>query len=454
MNAVWDRRQVDRFVHTMHLRHPGSVKVYTCILQRFHRFVGNHATGEPPSQATIRAWLDARRREWPVSLVHHRARLVDRFLEWLVASGTIPTNPFAEWRRQYGQRTTASIVWALLSPHADAALEALRPLPRYGSAFGELLRAHVAQMQALGYCYQTEAEQLLRFDRFLQGRADLVGAPLPVVIQTWADARAGVHHAWEAHACGRVISTALHRLDPTTPILPVDPDIARQVRQQHRQPYICSADDIRRILLAARTLPSPKAPLRQGSVYLMVVLALCAGLRLGELARLTLADVHLDDGTIEIRGTKFFKSRRLPLAPTVLEALRAYLEARQKAGASMQGSAGLFWHPQRRGRYSRVMIGYLLVQVLRRTGLKPAKGKAGPRVHDLRHAFVVHRMLTWYHEGINPQTRLPYLATYLGHRDINSTLVYLTVTPELLQLASHRFRQHSGGVLGAPGDHP
>ena len=30
--------------------------------------------------------------------------------------------------------------------------------------------------------------------------------------------------------------------------------------------------------------------------------------------------------------------------------------------------------------------------------------------------------------GINPQERLPFLATYLGHRDIHSTLVYITVT--------------------------
>ena len=40
-------------------------------------------------------------------------------------------------------------------------------------------------------------------------------------------------------------------------------------------------------------------------------------------------------------------------------------------------------------------------------------------------------MLVWYKEGINPQPHLPYLATYLGHRDINSTLVYLTITQEL-----------------------
>ena len=58
-------------------------------------------------------------------------------------------------------------------------------------------------------------------------------------------------------------------------------------------------------------------------------------------------------------------------------------------------------------------------------------------------------MLTWYREGINPQSRLPYLATYLGHKDINSTLVYLSITQEVLQQASERFRVRGAQVLRA-----
>ncbi len=451
MTATWNRSAIDRFLHTLPLRHPRSVKVYTCILGRFQGFVVDRTDREPLSQGTIRAWLDGRLREWPLYLVYHRARLVDRFLDWMVASRAIPTNPFAEWRREYGQRTTTPIVRALLSPNVAAALEALRPLPPFGSFVGELLRAHVARMQSLGYRYDTDTARLLRFDRFLQRRADLAGQPLRVLIEAWANTGSGVHHAWESQVCGRVISTAMHRLDPTAEVLRVDRQLCRQRSQQHRRPYICTSDDIRRILEAARTFPSPKAPLRPLSLYTMVVLAACAGLRLGELARLTLGDVHVGAGTIEIRETKFFKSRRLPLAPSVAAALNTYLDARQKAGAPMQESAGLFWHQQRSGRYSRVMIETLLVRVLRRTGLKPPRGKAGPRVHDLRHAFVVHRMLTWYQQGINPQARLPYLATYLGHKDINSTLVYLTITQELLQQASERFRQHRGRALQVNG---
>lgn len=68
--------------------------------------------------------------------------------------------------------------------------------------------------------------------------------------------------------------------------------------------------------------------------------------------------------------------------------------------------------------------------------------------------MVCNRMEAWYREGINPQSRLPYLATYLGHKDINSTLVYLTVTQQLMQHASERFRATSVAVLGADGERP
>ena len=453
MSAIGDRRLIDRFVHDLPLRNPRSTTVYRCILRQFQRFVARRSDREPVSRDSMRLWLEGRRREWPLHLVYHRARLVDRFLDWLVASRVILRNPFAEWRRQYGQRTTTPIVRALLSPNVEAALEALRPLPRFGGPFGELLHTHVVRMQALGYRYEVQAGRLVRFDRFLQQRPDLAGQPLPTLIQAWTDAGSSVHHAWEAQSCGRIISTALHRLDSTTEILPIDRQLSRQLRLQHRRPCICTTEDIRRVLDAARTFPSPRALLRPVSLYTMVVLAVCAGLRLGELARLTLGDVHLDDGILEIRETKFFKSRRLPLTPSVVAALRAYLQARQQAGAPLQPDAGLFWHQQRRGWYSRVMIEKLLVRVFRRAGLKPTRGKVGLRVHDLRHLFVVRRMMLWYQEGVNPQAHLPYLATYLGHKNINSTLIYLTITQELLQQASERFRQQSRRVLQPAGGH-
>lgn len=58
-------------------------------------------------------------------------------------------------------------------------------------------------------------------------------------------------------------------------------------------------------------------------------------------------------------------------------------------------------------------------------------------------------MTAAYRQGVNPQSRLPYLATYLGHRDIHSTLVYLTITQELLQHGSATLRLSRGDVVKA-----
>jgi len=187
----------------------------------------------------------------------------------------------------------------------------------------------------------------------------------------------------------------------------------------------------------------------------MVLLTYCAGLRIGELVRLTLADLDFESDTLEIRGTKFFKSRRLPLAAGVITAVRHYLAARQQAGAPTDPESSLLWKDKGGGgSYSYGGARNLLVEALRRAGLKPARGKVGPRIHDLRHAMVCNRMLAWYRDGVNPQSKLPYLATYLGHKDINSTLVYLTITQEQMQLASERFRVCGAVTLGAGGEQP
>jgi hypothetical protein len=55
-----------------------------------------------------------------------------------------------------------------------------------------------------------------------------------------------------------------------------------------------------------------------------------------------------------------------------------------------------------------------------------------PRIHDIRHAFAVHRLLRWYREGVDVQKRLVLLSTFMGHISIYSTQVNLTITGSLL----------------------
>lgn len=430
------------YVRQLNLRHAISPHVYRSILNSFYRFVSKRTKNARVSEKVVHEWLKARHRVWPFHLVAHRARLVDRYLDWAVQHGALPENPLAKLRRQYGQRTTAPVVRALLSANPEAALAALKPPPRFGSFLGPFMRNHLALMRAMGYRYNVYEKYMLELDRFLQCRPDLTGEPVRTVIQEWTKAKPSPQHALLCMKLGRVLSRAVLRVDPSHKVIPWDRLIERAAEQRHRRPYIFSESDICRIFKTALRLPSPRSPLRPQTAYTMLVLAYCAGLRLGEIVRLNLDDVDLENQTITIRETKFFKTRRLPLSTSAAAALKAYLDARQKAGASMESAAGVFWHWHNRGagRYSYSMTEHLLIRILRRARIKPKRGRAGPRVHDLRHAFVVHRMLAWYRQGINPQPYLPYLATYMGHRDINSTLVYLTITQELLQHAGERYR--------------
>ncbi len=381
--------------------------------------------------------------------VAQRARVIAHYLDWRVAAGD-GANPLTELQGDYGRRLHP-IIRALLEDDYERALERLRPMPDFGSPIGPLMSEHIVRMQSLGYRYEAKARDLRRLDRFLQQRPALAGEPLPVLLEAWRDSCLGVRHALRVQQCGRTLSQALHRRDPTMSVLSIDAGLQRRVVQEERKPYLFTEAEVESLFEAACTFPSPKAPLRPTALVAMLTLAYGAGLRVGEIASLTIEDLDLEDGTIEIRDTKFFKSRRLPLAPGVLDVVSRYLLARAAAGAPTGPDAPLWWSALRRHRYSYSMIGKLLTRVIRRAGLKPAQGKRGPRVHDIRHSFVAHRMLQWYRDGVDPQTRLPHLATYLGHKDIVSTLVYLNITPDLLQQASERYRQRGADALRASG---
>ena len=434
-----------RFVNQLKLfRLAGSYRAYRSLLQRFQSFVTRRAPKRRCTEAVFRAWLKEELKTLPLPLAVHYGRVVSRFLDWLVKQETIAVNPIAELRRRYQCRSTAAILRALASPQPKQVLESLRPLPRYGSHMGSIIREHVNRMRTRGLRYRHE-NRFLHFDRFLQQRQGADRQPVEKLMREYvADARSAGIRVQRLDVC-RAIVKDLNRRGATVTPPERDRMTVQEMFRSRRRPYIYSRDEVMHLLETARRDPAPHAPLRPLTLYTMLALAYCAGLRLAEFVGLKLRDLDLTADCIEIHDTKFFKSRRLPLSATAMTALRDYLDARLKAGAPTDPDAPLFWHE--RGAYSYVTAGAHLRRLIRVAGLRQATGRKGPRIHDLRHTFVVHRMTTWYEQGINPQSRLPYLSTYLGHRNIHSTLVYLTITQELLQHANQRFRNAEAEVL-------
>jgi integrase/recombinase XerD len=427
-----------------HLRHirlrPASVRTYQPMLVEFQQFVMDHSPEQCVSRPILEKWLRHRSRFSSTHTIMKRVWPINRFLDWLADRRLIASNPLEDLRMDLGTRDTAQIIRALLSSDSVIALEVLRPIPRFASQLGSVMQNYVSLKRSLGFRYCTQELQLLRLDRFLQERPDLARRQVSMIIEEWGKRNPTPQHLLECEQTGRILARALQRTDPTVVTPPVDPRLSKQTRRNQRRPYIYSESDVSLLLKTALSFPSPETPGRPLMLYTMFVLAYCVGLRIGEIVRLKVGDIDLADQTIEIRETKFFKSRRLPVTNTVRAALDDYLKARRLEGALDDPSAPLFWQGRAAREYRYPTIRALLVKVIRRAGLKPDPGIAGPRIHDLRHSFVVSRILAWYREGVNAQERLPYLVTYLGHKDINSTLVYITITQELLQHASDRFR--------------
>lgn len=446
MTSTSNAKLIERFLRAQRYRHPATVENYTGLLRNFNGFVAKHGCGAAPTVPIVQDWLKERSLKWADHILYHRARLVERYLTWLEGQGVIAANPFADLHRLYGPRTTP-IVGALVSEDSATELQMLRRIPRFGSFLGRVMEEHVAHMRALGYRYDTSEDTLLRFDRFLQHHPESIGLPLNALVERWSEEQPSPYHLLEARRAGRIVSKAMHRLDPRVPILPIGQGVAEGARRGQRTAHLYTDEEIQRVLEAALSYPSPKAPLRPLTLFTMLVLAYCAGLRGGEIVRLRLGDVDPQEGTIDIRETKFFKHRRLPLAPGVMAVLGQYLSQRKQTGAPTSADSPLFWSAQTNQGYCIGGMRLVLTDVLRRAGVKPARGAIGARIHDLRHTMVGHRMRDWYKAGINPQSRLPYLATYLGHKDIRSTLVYLNITPELLQDAAERFRKIGAAAL-------
>lgn len=211
-------------------------------------------------------------------------------------------------------------------------------------------------------------------------------------------------------------------------------------RRTRPAPYIYSQEEISRIMAAARKL-GPPGSLRPVVASTLIGLLYATGLRIGEALNLTLKDVDLKRRVIEVHEGKFKKSRWVTISPSTARHLKIYLRKRRDAGFSTAPDAPVFLNiiGTKHGHPGFVT---LFLEILRDLGLRGPKGQSGPRIHDLRHTFAVHRLLAWYRAGDNLAAKLPLLSTYLGHSTITGTEVYLHATAQLLESAGKRFHDH------------
>ena len=139
------------------------------------------------------------------------------------------------------------------------------------------------------------------------------------------------------------------------------------------------------------------------------------------------------NGVLTIRGTKFGKSRYVPLHVSTQCALNSYATRRDRLCRNPDSPS--FFVSDCGTRLTHWSVRSTFVKLSRQIGLRVADDSRGPRLHDLRHRMAVNTLLGWYRDGVDVERHLPELSTYLGHAHITDTYWYLTATPELLRQA-------------------
>lgn len=303
---------------------------------------------------------------------------------------------------------------------------------------------YIRHHRALGKAFRTPEWILDRLDRFLGERH-------------FADLDASAFEAWMAsqrHTSGRnrrqqalvVRKFCLYRRRSEPGVFVPDP-LYFPRSSPPVAPVIIGSADVARILATIDAWPPcSEFPLHRPIYRIGIILLYTTGMRLGELARLTLADVDLRAGTLRVRESKFHKTRVLPLSPSTTRELRRYLRIRLAPPWDISVGAPLLGdhHGSAHFRaFNPTALGMGVRRFIRAAGVRDPHGRY-PRVHDMRHSFAVQALLRWYRQGADVQAKLPQLSMYLGHVSIVSTAYYLHFVPAIAGAAHRRFARYFG----------
>ena len=300
----------------------------------------------------------------------------------------------------------------------------------------QLIEQYLTYRKAMGWRIPANGGRLGRFSRIVGGSADITDVR-PEQVQAFLAGAGPItrtwHNKYSALRCfyRYAISRGYVSTAPLPSIVPPRPPSI--------VPYIYSREELRRILQAADTVRRLRGCLEPVTMRTAILLLYGAGLRLQEALNLNQTDVDFEGSLLTIRHTKFLKTRLVPFGPQLGQVLGRYIQSRTR-------STELPVFTTRTGGRikQRAILNHFRV-ICKQAGVRRTDStRYQPRLHDLRHAFAVHRLTSWYQQGADVQKLLPQLSTYLGHVYLKDTQVYLTMTSELLCEARNRFGKYAG----------
>ena len=137
----------------------------------------------------------------------------------------------------------------------------------------------------------------------------------------WATLPAGADPIWTSRRLAEVRLFARH-LRTLDGVSEVPPDDLLPARTRRRAPYLYTPQEIADLMRATEILRGSHV---QATYRTLIGLLAATGMRIGEAISLGQDDFDASGGIVTIRHGKFDKARALPLHPTTVAAIDAYL---------------------------------------------------------------------------------------------------------------------------------
>ena len=305
------------------------------------------------------------------------------------------------------------------------------------------LDEYLVMRRALGFQLDDVERQVGGFCDWLEARGQTQTFTIEEAV-TWARLNPDAHPSWWSTRLSLVRRFAgyLNANDVDVPAIPAGLLPARKPRAV---PFIYSQDDLDALLAACDTVFSDERI--AATVRTVIGLLAATGLRIGEAPSLRVDDIDPLNDVLVIKAGKSAE-RLVPIHLTTTAALMQYLALPARVATKPDPHGPVFVTAKGTG-YVYVTFQARFEQVREAAGLVP-RGKARPRLHDLRHSFATAHMTAAYAHDGDPERVLSLLATWLGHSDAAHTYWYLSATGELVALAAGRLELDASTTQGEP----
>lgn len=295
--------------------------------------------------------------------------------------------------------------------------------------------------RSLGFQLNDVERQVGLFCTWLQARGQTQTFTIDDAA-AWARLNPDAHPSWWATRLSLVRRFAAH-LNANGVDVPVIPNGLLPARKPRAVPYIYSQEDLDALLAACDHVFDDERV--AATVRTVIGLLAATGLRIGEALNLRVDDIDTDNDVLRIKAAKS-DERLVPIHPSTTAALTQYIGLPARAATAPDSHGPVFVTSNGTG-YVYVTFQKMFKRVREAAGLT-RRGRARPRLHDLRHTFATAHMTAAYARGGDPDRVLSLLATWLGHSDAAHTYWYLSATGELMTLAASRLEPNAGIAEG------